>query len=479
MCTHVVNLDQEYKFIFQNLVKAINETKDQKERNTLTVQLAFVPNIHPDALSLIENIIKSSNNTTDPLILSYGALASSLSPHLQSRVIQFLHTRTDISDDVTTVHLIHAMGNTKSNLTDQHLIASLSHENPSVRLAAIYALRHRTGSPDVQYSLLRTLHSFPSKEVTDMTLRALIAGAELGHNLGSVAVNDSFFDQLLTATDDDIEQRAMLVHYVKLLGPVSLKNWFPMVASGRERRGKMWNENKKEYDLILDFETRNKDVNSYPSHKAFLWGKRIGNSKINLAAAVGAFAGVGAGTAEHPGGFKLFAKGIVRGQAFGRSKTAFEALVQSENEPGSDSIKNRMYLSIIGIVLIDIKKEIPACTPWALPLFEGPDFPLLDFNANIFIFVGFLQFHISVTVILKLDLALTVCVKECISVKGAVTPSVGISATASATGSIIVSIHILPFIFKSACMRIHTTCIAVFFFFFFFFLMTVHLFVES
>ena len=423
----------------QILLQAIKDTADPKERNTLTVQLAFVPNIHPDMLSRIEDIIKSTNDPTDPLILSYGAVASSLSPQLQSRVVRFLHNRVDKDDDDTSIHLIHAMGNMKSNLTDEHFIASLSHENPSIRLAAIYALRQRTDSPEIRHSLLRTLRSFPSREVTEMTLKALIAGAEGYHSYPAVA-NDSLFEQLVTATEGDIEQRAMLAYYVRLLGPLSPKHWLPMVGSGRQRRGKVWNENKNEYNLVLDYETRNKDVSTYPSHKAYLWGKSLGNSKINMAASFGAFAGVAAGSAEAPGGFKLFAKGIVRGQAFGRSKTAFEALARSENEPGSGNIKNKLYLSIVGIVLLNLEKEIPACSPWGLPLFEGPDFPLIDFNFKLFIFVGMLKFRLTVTAILRLDLALTVCVKECITAKGRITPSVGFSAVAEAGAVILVSI---------------------------------------
>ena len=328
------------------------------------------------------------------------------------------------------------MGNTKSNLTDQHLIASLSHENPSVRLAAIYALRHRTGSPDVQYSLLRTLHSFPSKEVTDMTLRALIAGAEQSHTLGFAAVNDSFFEELLTATEDDVEQRDMLMHYVKLLGP---KSPLPMVVSGQKRSlTENWKENKKEFDLVLDLDTRDNDVRSYPSHRAILWGKSIGQ-KIKLSAAFGAFAGFGAGTAEQPGGFKLFTKGVARGYAFGRSRTAFEALILSENKPGSDVIQNKVYLNILGQVLIDVSKTIPACSPWNIPLYRSPDFTLLDFNSKVFICVGFINFQVTVSIHLKLDAGLAVCIAECVSGKAALTPTIGLSATAGATASLLVS----------------------------------------
>eukprot|EP00731_Ephydatia_muelleri_P006400 Em0003g648a len=418
----------------KTLVKAISETKDSRERNTLTVQLAFVPKVALDVLSLIEDMIKSSNTRSDPLVLTYGALASSLSPQLQSRALQFLCNCTDRNDDDTHVHLIHAMGNMESNLTDEHLINSLSHDSPSVRLAAIYALRHRTEWPEVQRSLLRTLRSFPSKDVTDMILRTLIAGAESHRHSYPEAVNDAFLEQLLVATEDDFEQRAMLTHYARLLGPTSSNRWFSVI---RKKRGSVWNDNSKmEYNLVSNLENRNKDVINYPSNKAVLWGNKIGNSKINIAAAFGGFVGVGAGTADQPGGFKVLAKGVVQGQAFGHSATIFEAMAQSLNQPGSAEIKNTMYLKIARFVLLSIEKDIPACTPWALPLFETPDYPILDISPTIFIFVGFLKFHVSLTATLRLDLSLTVCVKDCISAIGQITPSIEVSATGGASASI-------------------------------------------
>ena len=331
------------------------------------------------------------------------------------------------------------MGNMESNLTDEHFIKSLSHDNPSVRLAAIYALRHRIDSPEVQHSLSHTLLSFPSKDTTYMILRTLIAGSELQCHSYPDAVNDTFFEQLLVATEGDIEQRAMLNHYTRLLDPASPKNWFQMMSS-RKRRGTEWNENEKEYDLVLDYNTRNNDVRSYPAHKAYLWTKSIGNPKVRLDAAFGAFAGFGAGTEEQRGGFKLFAKGVVRGSAFGYSKTAFEALILSENKPGSGLIQNRVYLSIAGKVLLEKSKEITVCSPWKIPLSKTLEFTLLVFTYKVFICIGFVNFEVTVAVKLKLNAGLTVCIKECILGEATLTPAIGLSVTGGATVSLAVSI---------------------------------------
>ena len=79
-------------FIFQILCNAVKTAMDKTERNSLTMQMAFVRNIRPEILADIEKIIQSSNDTTDPLILSYGALSSS-SPQLRHRILQFLQER--------------------------------------------------------------------------------------------------------------------------------------------------------------------------------------------------------------------------------------------------------------------------------------------------------------------------------------------------------------------------------------------------
>ena len=127
----------------QILMNALRMTNDAKERNTLTVQLAFVRHVSPDIVGDIEKIIQSSNDSTNPLILSYGALAAS-SPEQRQRIVQFLQERVHDAKDNTTVliHLIHALGNTESSLAESTLIQFIAHNDAGVRLAAVFALRY-------------------------------------------------------------------------------------------------------------------------------------------------------------------------------------------------------------------------------------------------------------------------------------------------------------------------------------------------
>ena len=419
----------------QALLRAIQNTKDQKERNTLTVLLAFVTNAHPDTLAQIETLIASSNDTTDTLILSYGALASSVSPQLQYQIVSFLGNHINQATDPSIlVHYIHALGNTQSKMANRILLSLLSHSNPRVQLAAVYALRYSTGSVEVQNALLHTLEFNHSDELTEMVLRALIAGAESEvHPIG-----DKLFETILTASiGNSTELKVLLAYYVHLLGPKAPNSWSVLLHGHLVKRGTTWNENNELYNLIQDSSTRDADIKSYPINKAYIWAKSFGVSQVSLDAAFGAFAGFGG--SANPTRYKLFAKGIARASAYGFSKTVFEALLSSENKPGGDHIDNRLYVSIVGKVLVDYSKQIPTCKTWTYPLYHSPTYELIKKSKSVFIYVGLLNFEIRLTANLVVDASLTACINKCVSAKGQLLPSVTVTAGADATASLAVS----------------------------------------
>ena len=421
-------------------MQAIEDSKDQKERNSLTVLLAFVRGAHPDTICDVEKLIDSSNTTTDPLILTYGALATSVSSQLQHRIIQFLRSRmNDSADEETLVHLIHAMGNTEINTTDNILIALLMRNSSDVRQATIYALRYSITSQQVQDALSDALRDDSSEVVTEMVLQALISSAEFRPHANPAVIGERLFDTMLAATEGDIELRDKLVYYVKLLGPRSPPHWITLLAGQLQKRSTRWNENRNAYNLIESFNTRSTDLKSYPLNKAYLWGRELGKRPLKLDIAFGAFAGFGG--AENPTSYKLLAKGVARAYAFGHSKTAFEVLVRSENKPGGDSIQSRVYLSIVGIVLLNKGKDIPTCKSWTFPLYRSPQYQLLGFTYAMFIYVGLLRFTISMHAQLSIDAAVTACIGKCVSTSGELGPSVTVTATAGTSASLAVSVY--------------------------------------
>ena len=420
-------------------MQAISGTRDKKERNTLTVQLAFIQNVHPNILSEIENIIKSVNDSTDPLILSYGALASSATPELQHRIVGFLESQMDQQDDHSKlIHLIHSLGNTESSTIDKTIPLFLGHDNPNIRLAAVYALRYRMSSKDVEYALSLALRGSPDPDFVEMVLRALSAGAESQHLSEIQPIDDSLFEAVLQQARNNTDLLAKLSYYVKMLGPKAPYKWMVTLVDTHHKRATTWNENNALYNLVSDLNTRNSDLSNYPTNKAYIWSKSLGVSSIGLNFAFGAFAGFGG--SANPLSYKLFARGIAQGYAFGYTKTAFEALISSVNAPGVKSIQNRLYVSLVGKVLVDYSKEIPTCRSWSYPLYKSPTYVLLRFTYSIPIYVGSLDFGITISANLDIAATLTACINNCIQAKGTIVPAITVTATGSATGSLAVSI---------------------------------------
>ena len=423
--------------LMQALLKAIQKSKNQKERNTLTVLLAFIKNVHPGTLSQLESLIVSSEDQTDTLVLSYGALASSLKPELKDRVISFLVSRINHTTDPSVlIHYIYSLGNTKSQMAKEILLNLLAHSTTNVKLAAVYALRFSTGSVDVQGALQNALEADPSEELTDVVLRSLIAGAESE----SQPISDRLFETILNASSkgNNTELKMQLAYYMQLLGSNVPNNWSDLLNHHLVKRGAMWNENNDEYDVVEDLDTRNSDVQSYPLNKAYIWGKMFGTQQqLGLGIGFGAFTGFG--SSANTSSFKLFAKGIARAYAFGKSLTFFEALMLSENKPGATVMNNKLYVSIAGMVLADYteQNEISLCNSMTFPLFNQ-EYTIISYSIPIFIYVGILNFEVKISAQLSVNAELAACIRECASVKGGLVPSVTLSASAEVSASLLV-----------------------------------------
>ena len=85
-------------------------------------------------------------------------------------------------------------------------------------------------------------------------------------------------------------------------------------AKARHRRGSDWDAVNSIYNLVASYAQRRGDVKNYPKHKAYIWGKKFGLSKVYAQIAAGGFAGL----KLDGSGYKLFAKAIAQGYAFGK-----------------------------------------------------------------------------------------------------------------------------------------------------------------
>ena len=74
-----------------------------------------------------------------------------------------------------------------------------------------------------------------------------------------------------------------------MFGPVFIFGCFSQVH--RHRRGSEWNESNSDYDAVASYSSRRSDVLMYPQHKAYLYSKKIGVSKLYALFAAGGFVG--------------------------------------------------------------------------------------------------------------------------------------------------------------------------------------------
>ena len=435
--------------MFQTIVRSMKTSVGERENIFLKQQLAFVRNVQPDILLQIEDIIASSGDITEPLILSYGALASAAAPKLQERIVQFLLDRLDAQseDHTALIHLVHALGNTEASFSDRALLGLIAHDNPSVRAAAVYALRHRLESKDVQNALKLALRANrQDPDFAEVVTRTLIAGAESAQfSRTEHAVDDSLIEELLyqsqTNGNNEVHREAMVHFYAKILGrksPVELKDKErAMNEIKSSSQSESWDsESDQLFNLVSDISTRRADVNAFPRRKSLLWTKPLGVPQLKLDIAFGAFAGF-PNSPNTNRNFKLFSKGYARAYAYGYSKTAFEATILSEHRPGSPSMTGKVYVIFIGQVLVS--EEVETCKAVTKTLISRGPANLLSATARVFIYVGTLEFYISLSAKFTVSASIKACVAQCVSAKGNVVPTITVTATVGAALNLIVS----------------------------------------
>ena len=91
--------------------------------------------------------------------------------------------------------------------------------------------------------------------------------------------------------------RAGFVCIVTLLDRLTLISASSFQAH-RLRRGSDWDAFNSDYDVVASYSSRRSDVRTYPQHRAYIYGKRFGISKVYAQFGAGGFAG-GANNGQH------------------------------------------------------------------------------------------------------------------------------------------------------------------------------------
>ena len=417
---------------------------------------------------MVRNAIDSSPTSVDPLLLAYGALASDKEHGIQTSVVKDLSDRLerleatiDSSKKIhPLIHNIHALGNTDSKLTIQTVLKYLKSKDLDIQLASINALKAHSVDQRVQEQLKDVILSAHFQDQVEAIVQMLIEGLDKVKDKDS---HDTYVDALASiGFFEDSKLHSLVMDYLQKLGtkrameynnvlqnierPVDEDETYDIrddVNDARVRRGSDWDASSSIYNLVASYSSRRNDVINHPKHKAYIWGKKFGLSKVYAQVAAGGFAGI----KPNGNGYKLFAKVIAKGYAFGKTATALRA--EFLRQRTGNSIYQKIYAKVVGKTLINEAGTLPSgCNTLTKNLYSTT-IKIFRFKYSVFIYVGTLDFYIGMTAKLGLKVKVTVCetsVKACASL----IPSLTLRAEGGASATIIVSVcklsvHLLHF----------------------------------
>ena len=373
-----------------------------------------------DFVTKLEDLLTKETATTDSLLLAYGALAATASSSVQQRIVLFLKRRLvhemGLNATASTVHLLHALGNTGSILSVNLLLDYLMHSNCSeIQLASVGAMRKLTAHKSVQDVFVTILESHPQECLIEAIVKALTTGQEHSQVMGiHISENTHLLNALVVSALEFSNNTHLhqLVHsYLQIVNTAEshrLEALFRQSASKRTKRDSTsdWDHSSSLYNLISPQSSRQRDVTTYPIHRAYLWGRKLGPSDINIQVAAGIFGGVESADIDN---VKVFGKAVAKGSLFGRSATIAEASAEALFQ--NNRLRIKLYFEIIGNILLN--REIPnfssCCLNETIPL-HSSQYRIIGFTTSVYIYVTSLDFFAELNAYLDVNLHGELCV---------------------------------------------------------------------
>ena len=389
------------------------------EKGSIITHIAFTNNAHIDFVEKLEHLITKETVNTDSLLLAYGALAESSSSRVQRRVIFFLQRRLiqqmELNDTTNTVHLLYALGNTGSKHIINLLFDYLAHsDSVEIQLAAISAMRKLTAQESVQEAFVAILESNPQESFVEAIAKTLFTGQEHSRVVGMhINENTRLLNALVVSSlrfSNNTELHHLVHSYLELVNTAEsrrLRKLLEQPVSIRVRRDSMstddWDSPDPVYNCISPLSSRQNDVTSYPLHKAYLWKRKLGISKINIQLVAGAFAGV-----KNLNNVKLFGKAVAKGTFFGRTTTIAEALADVVYQ--SDRLRVKLYFELLGNVLLnDNHTNFTLCCLRANVSLRRSRVRIFGFNHSVYVYVTSVDFFAQLYANLTVNLQGEVC----------------------------------------------------------------------
>ena len=336
------------------------------------------------------------------------------------------------------------MGNTGSKHVVATILSYVDHRLRDVQVASITALVKFTYLQQVQDRLEEVLEYQPDEETVTIILQTLIKGQLYAEGMDIEMKVDSSHTMLPT-----------LVHVTAVLNTsnTDLRNRVSMYISevGGERavelldrlhirlgRGTDWDARNSDYDCVASQSSRASDVSTYQKHKAYVFGKKIGNDDINMKVGAGVFMGI----SNDCNSMKGFARACARAKVFSESRDLAE--IEFKVEKSEATISGRAYAQIGGNVLVNYQRSVDVtyCLSYERSLYERRQ-RIFEFSYSIWIYAGYVEASISLYLSLNNDFDAEMCASintnEILSATTGIVPQISLTLDGSASYTFVVS----------------------------------------
>ena len=316
-----------------------------------------------------------------------------------------------LNDTSSIVHLLHALGNTGSRSITDLVLDYFSHSDSiEVKLAALGATRKLTAYKPVQDAFIVILQSNPDECIVEEIAKTLLIGEEHSQLIGEhLKQNNELLKSLVASAicfKNNTNLHLLIQHYLEMVDTTEshqLMEFLQQQTNSRRVRRQStseWDADNSLYNNIASRSARQDDVSSYPVHKAYIWGRQIGSSKVNVQLAAGIFSG---GSLNR---VKLFGKAIAKGHLFGHSRTIAEAVAEARSD--ANNVHLRIYAKIGSNVLVDYSQTRSTCLTKSSNMFSTR-FNVMRVKLRVFVYVTTITFYAELNAYLDVSLSTKLC----------------------------------------------------------------------
>ena len=369
---------------------------------------------HMSTVSRLKNYLLNEDGSIDEqILLAFGTLGrhNDVASEVVNTIAQMLSSSSNYTTNLPL--LIHALGNTGSELIIPYVSPFLFTSNDTIQLTAIDALRTVSTHGSVQKifskvideavsvdSLMTIVESLIFPYQSHLYYPEIVRPRDRDDNHELTAIEEELMGKIVNITIefDDTELYSAVKIYLKYCGTdqalqllKTLNDHYQQYNDGRRAKRSSTTDWSSSYDssynLVASHSSRVADKTKYPYHKAYLWTKQLGPSKVNAKLAVGGFSGVGLS------GYKAFAKGVIKLYAYGRTYEAVKLEYENRFEMTAGLYSHR-YVKVAGSTYVSHTVQPQGQTQWSWNR-NLKSIRVFNYRYSIFVWIGYLSFYIE------------------------------------------------------------------------------------